>query len=208
MTLDTWLTFTVLELLLCLSPGPAVLFITATAATRGAGTALAAATGILLANLLYFALSGTGVAAVLLASPSLFLVLRWAGSAYLFYLGVRLLLTSPAHRDAVMETPAQSPEKSIRARVLQGFFVQTLNPKALAYFVALLPQFIAPSQALLPQMLILTATSVLVEASVLGAYIWLTLYLGRRGTGHGRLWIKRLGGACLILAACRLALFG
>lgn len=208
MTLDTWLTFTILELLLCLSPGPAVMFISGTAAERGARPALAATVGVLLANLLYFTLSGSGVAAVLLASPLLFLILRWAGSAYLLYLGIRMLIETYRSATVGATPPQPGLPAASHTWVLPGFLVQTLNPKAIAYFVALLPQFIDPAHALLPQMLILTGTSVVVEAAVLGGYIWLTLYLGRRTAGQGRLWIKRLGGAFLIFAACRLAWFG
>ncbi len=201
MTFDTWLTFVILEFFLCLTPGPAVLFVTTTAAARGWRAGLIATGGILAGNLLYFVISGTGVAAVLLASPRLFDVLRWGGSAYLLVLGAKMLFSTPAPETA-------APEATGDISLLHGFMVQTLNPKAIAFFSALLPQFIDPATALLPQITILTVTSVIVEAGVMGAYIWLVLRFGKQAGTSGQLWFQRLGGGFLILAAIRLALFG
>src|SRR5262250_2933634 len=86
MSLQTWLTFCVTETVLCFIPGPAVLFVVSVALARGTRPGLAAATGILIANAFYFALSATGVAAAILASSELFTALRWLGTAYLVWL--------------------------------------------------------------------------------------------------------------------------
>jgi homoserine/homoserine lactone efflux protein len=204
MTLDTWLTFTLLELVLCLTPGPAVLFVTSTTALRGARAGVSATAGILASNLMYFVISATGVAALLLASPTLFEVLRWSGSVYLLLLGIRLLLARPSvpvqHRDSA----ASSNNSNLP--LLHGFMVQTLNPKAIAFFAALLPQFVNPAVAVAPQVLILTVTSVAVEASVMACYIWLTLHFGRHTSAGSLRWLKCAGGALLIVSALRLAL--
>lgn len=200
MTLDTWLTFTFLELFLCLTPGPAVLFVTMTTAAQGARAGIIATGGILASNLMYFVISATGVAAVLLASPALFEVLRWGGSAYLLYLGLRMLFS---RRETTGVDNAAAPAANIS--LLHGFMVQTLNPKAIAFFAALLPQFVNPDAPVAPQVLVLTVTSVIVEAGVMGLYIWLTLRFGQQAGGSGKLWFKRCGGAFLILAALRLA---
>lgn len=204
MTLDTWLTFALLELVLCLTPGPAVLFVTSTTALRGVRAGASATAGILVSNLMYFLISATGVAALLLASPTLFEVLRWSGGAYLLLLGIRLLLSRPS--TPVQQTSAAAPARGDKLPLLHGFMVQTLNPKAIAFFAALLPQFVNPAFAVAPQVLILTLTSVTVEASVMACYIWLTLRFGRHSGASGQRWFKRAGGALLILSALRLAL--
>jgi len=204
MTLDTWLTFALLELVLCLTPGPAVLFVTSTTALRGASAGMVATAGILASNLMYFVISATGVAALLLASPTLFEVLRWSGSAYLLLLGIRLLLTRPSTPEQYAASDGKTSHGSLP--LLHGFMVQTLNPKAIAFFAALLPQFVNPALAVAPQVLILTVTSVAVEASVMACYIWLTLRFGRHSSGASQRWFKRSGGALLILSALRLAL--
>jgi homoserine/homoserine lactone efflux protein len=201
MTFDTWLTFTILEFFLCLTPGPAVLFVTTTAAARGLRAGLIATAGILTSNVMYFVISGTGVAALLLASPVLFNILRWGGGAYLLLLGADMLFRAPAPQAEATAAPGD-------ISILHGFMIQTLNPKAIAFFSALLPQFIDPAVAVLPQMTILTVTSVLVEAGVMAFYIWLVLRFGKQAGARGHLWFRRLGGAFLVLAAIRLALFG
>ena len=83
MTFEAWVAFCLTEAVLCLTPGPAVLLVVSVALGRGFRPGLQASLGILTANTLYFALSATGVAAVLLASSGLFTLLKWAGAAYL-----------------------------------------------------------------------------------------------------------------------------
>src|SRR5688500_19556613 len=97
MSWELWLAFCATEAVLCFTPGPAVLFVTSVAMARGMRAGLAGALGILAGNLFYFALSGTGIAAVILASGRLFTVLEWAGAAYLAWIGLRMLVSrSPA----------------------------------------------------------------------------------------------------------------
>lgn len=204
MTFDTWLTFVILELLLCLTPGPAVMFVTTTAAERGARAAIVGTAGILTSNVMYFLISATGVAALLLASPTLFDVLRWGGSLYLLVLGARMIVTRQAVKEGATETVVSRDAGN--TSLLHGFLVQTLNPKAIAFFAALLPQFVDPAASVVPQILILTVTSVTVEASVMLFYIWMTVTFGQRAGDQGKLWFRRLGGAFLIVAALRMAL--
>ncbi|HUO69092.1 MAG TPA: LysE family transporter, partial [Gammaproteobacteria bacterium] len=91
MTLQVWLGFVVLETVLCLTPGPAVLFVVSTSFARGARAGLGGALGIVACNTFYFLLSALGVAAVILASNRLFTTLKWLGAAYLVWLGLRML---------------------------------------------------------------------------------------------------------------------
>src|SRR5690606_26050073 len=83
MSWETWIAFCALETMLCLSPGPAVVFVVSAALGRGPRSGFAAAFGILAGNAFYFALSATGIAAIILASSALFTALKWAGAAYL-----------------------------------------------------------------------------------------------------------------------------
>src|ERR1700722_1701340 len=92
MTLATWLLFCLPETALCIIPGPAVLLVLSTALRRGFPAATRATAGILAGNTMYFALSATGIAAVIVASHVVFGALKWAGAAYLVWLGLRLLL--------------------------------------------------------------------------------------------------------------------
>lgn len=200
MTLETWLLFCMTETVLCLIPGPAVLYVVSVALGRGARPGIGATLGILAGNALYFVLSATGVAAVIVASSSLFNALKLAGAAYLVWLGVRMLLArrgEPA-ATAVVATTA-------RKTFLRGFLVQTGNPKALVFFIALLPQFIDPERAVGWQILVLGVSSVLIEFLVLGAYAVAAVRAKQlAGTLLGGA-LERIGGGLLVVAGARLA---
>ena len=165
MSLETWGVFVLTETALCVTPGPAVLLVVSQALSRGGAASVWAATGILGANTLYFALSATGLGAVLLASYELFSLVRWLGAAYLIWLGVRMFV---GRRHAA----ARATDHDARGRRagVNGFVLQAANPKALLFFVALLPQFIDPARDVTTQVLVLGVTSVMIELVVLLAY--------------------------------------
>jgi homoserine/homoserine lactone efflux protein len=201
MTLQTWLWFCLTEAVLCLIPGPAVLFVLATALRRGFPSASFAAAGILAGNVLYFALSATGIAAVIVASHAVFSALKWAGAAYLVWLGLRMLLT---HAGAHQMLPA-SPTGQRERVFIRAFIVQAANPKALVFFIALLPQFINPTGSVPKQILLLGISSVVLEFMILSLYGALAARAravsGARFSGL----LERVGGAVLIAAGARLA---
>jgi homoserine/homoserine lactone efflux protein len=201
MTLQTWLLFCLTEAVLCFIPGPAVLFVLATALRRGFPSASFAAAGILAGNILYFALSATGIAAVILASHALFSAMKWAGAAYLVWLGLRMLLARSAGRGTLPASPA---EKAGRV-FTRAFIVQAANPKALVFFIALLPQFINPAASVPEQILVLGISSVVIEFTILSLYGALAAHArAMTGTRFSGL-LERLGGAFLIAAGARLA---
>jgi homoserine/homoserine lactone efflux protein len=135
-SLGVWALFVVTESILCLTPGPAVLLVVAQALGRGAAASVWATLGILTGNALYFVLSATGLGALLLASYELFSLVRWLGAAYLIWLGVRAF----SGRSATRST-APTVAMGRRRTFVNGFVLQAANPKALLFFVALLPQF-------------------------------------------------------------------
>lgn len=200
MAWNTWLLFCMTETVLCLIPGPAVLFVVSMAVGRGVRPGLWATLGILAGNVLYFVLSATGVATVLIASTSLFIALKLAGAGYLVWLGLRMLFGVSREPGGI--TVAAEPQAFLRA-----FLVQAGNPKALVFFVALLPQFINPEAPVGAQILILGVTSVLIELVVLAAYVLAGAYAGRLAGARLAGPIERLGGGCLVAVGAQLALF-
>jgi homoserine/homoserine lactone efflux protein len=198
MSLELWLAFCATETLLCFTPGPAVLFVVSVAMARGAHGGLAGALGILAGNTFYFALSATGIAAVILASHRLFGVLKWAGAAYLVWVGLRMLVSRSG-------APVDVAPQPIRRSFARGFVVQASNPKALVFFVALVPQFIDPNAALGHQVMILGASSLVIELFALSIYVALTVrarrLAGERWSGS----LERVGGGLLVAAGARLA---
>jgi threonine/homoserine/homoserine lactone efflux protein len=201
MTLETWIAFCVLETVLCFTPGPAVLYVTTTALTRGTRAGLAGALGIVAGNTVDFGLSAFGVAAVILASSRLFTALTWIGAAYLVWVGLKMLLSR-----AGPSVAAERPPTRVPTALLRGFGVQAANPKALAFFVALLPQFIDPQSAVARQVLILGASSAVIELGVLAFYTWLAVRIGTYAGARWATLVNRVAGGCLLAAGARLAL--
>jgi homoserine/homoserine lactone efflux protein len=160
MSWTTWWAFVVVEAALCLTPGPAVLLVLSQALTRGSLRAIWSIGGILAANTLYFVLSATGVGAVLMASYDLFFAVKWIGAAYLVWLGIAAF-RGKSPMLSVRQADA-APASGFRL-FLNGFVLQMANPKALMFFTAMLPQFIDPHAAIVPQVVILAATSVVIE---------------------------------------------
>ncbi len=198
MTWTTWWIFAVMETVLCLTPGPAVLFVLSSALKAGARKSVASNLGILAANTMYFALSATGVGA-LLASSKAFLAVKWIGAAYLIYLGLRSLFGRTFGASKIGEVKS-------RHLFVDGLTLQMSNPKAIIFFAALLPQFLNPRAAVIPQVMILGATSVAIEFTILLGY----------GIAAGRAseialqpryakWTNRVAGGLLIGAGAGLA---
>jgi homoserine/homoserine lactone efflux protein len=202
-SINTWLVFVVTEIVLCLTPGPAVLFVLSHGLTRGGRASLWANGGILTANTFYFLLSAAGVASVLLASYELFTVLKFAGAAYLVYLGIRTFVGAGL---ALAAEPSRAATDGWRT-LARGFALQAANPRALMFFVALLPQFIDPLRPVPLQLLILAMTGIGIEFIILAGYG----YLASRAARLARepRFVKttnRISGGMLVAAGAGLAL--
>jgi homoserine/homoserine lactone efflux protein len=173
MTFKTWLLFLVMETALSLSPGPAVFYVVSQGVRGALRRSLPAAAGIISANAIYFTLSATSLGAIIAASARFFTIAKWVGAAYLIYLGIKALVAAGStHSVELSGAPAAAPG-DLRRVYLGALTLQLANPKALLFFLALLPQFIDPNQAVIPQMLILAATSMLPEFCILLSYGWL-----------------------------------
>ncbi|HUP61975.1 MAG TPA: LysE family translocator [Thermoanaerobaculia bacterium] len=167
MTFTTWLLFVLMEIPLCLMPGPAVLFVFAHGLRYGGAKSVWANLGILSGNALYFALSATGLGVLVKASHDAFLVVKWAGAAYLIVLGVRMIFS----KSAALGEPSSAAEDVRGPNILgRGIVLQLANPKALVFFTAFLPQFVTPDAPIARQMLILGVTSTILEFFILAGY--------------------------------------
>jgi len=151
---------------LCIAPGPAVLLVLSEALGHGSAKALWSILGIVAGGTAWFALSGTGIGAALLASPKLFLAIKWAGIAYLVWLGVRVFLRKPKPAPIEGAQGAARPAKLFA----KGFALQMGNPAVLVFFAAFLPQFLNPRAPLIPQLAILALVSAVIELAVQMGY--------------------------------------
>jgi len=121
--------------------------------------------GIAVEALLVAALSATSLGAVLAASALAFTLLKFAGAAYLIYLGIRLW-RAPPFRFGVASTREAAPGK----RFLEGLSLQLTNPKAIFFFLSVLPQFIVPEQDYLGQFVALVLTCGALAVGIHGLY--------------------------------------
>ena len=199
---STWWLFAGTETILCLTPGPAVLFVLASALRIGARKSVFSNLGILAANTVYFVLSAAGVGSLLAASFDLFAVIKWIGAAYLVFLGLRAIFG----RTHPLSVAAPMKETSASRMFADGFILQASNPKAIVFFTALLPQFVDPRAPIAPQMAILAMTSVAIEFCVLLGY---GVAAGRASEVARRpryaAWTNRIAGGLLICAGAGLA---
>jgi threonine/homoserine/homoserine lactone efflux protein len=128
-------------MLLLLVPGPAVLYITSRSIGLGRAAGLVSAMGIAVGTLFHAAAATLGLSALLVSSASAFRFVKYAGAAYLIYLGIRTLRGGDT---ADLDPSAE--RRSLRSIFAQGVLVNLLNPKTALFFLAFLPQFIDPSR--------------------------------------------------------------
>lgn len=124
-------------MLLLLVPGPAVLYITSRSIGLGRAAGLVSAMGIAVGTLFHVAAATLGLSALLVSSASAFQLVRYAGAAYLIYLGIRTLRGGDA---ATLDPTGE--RRSLRSIFGQGVLVNLLNPKTALFFLAFLPQFV------------------------------------------------------------------
>jgi threonine/homoserine/homoserine lactone efflux protein len=203
MTAETWLLFVLTEIVVALTPGPAVLFVLSQGMRGGVDRAVAGTAGVLSANSVYFTLSALGLSAVLLASYEAFTVVKWLGAAYLVFLGVTMIVRA---RGALVEDAGGPAPRRFGRTVATGAAMQLANPKGLLYFTALVPQFVDPGSPAAVQIAILGATSMVVEAMVLVGY-GVAASRARSFMRRPRfsLFANRTSGALLIAAGTGLA---
>lgn len=149
MPIDQLLWFVAAGLLLNLTPGPDVLYIVCNALRGGARVGMVAALGIAAGCFVHIFAAAVGISALMAASATAFTILKWLGAAYLVYVGVRLLFTKAddamkfeAHNVYSTRATDRIDYKTI---FLRGFWTNALNPKVALFFLAFLPQFIAPT---------------------------------------------------------------
>lgn len=150
--IELLLTFTVAALLMSLSPGPSNLYVMARSIGQGTKAGVVAAVGLALGSMVHVIATTLGVAAIFEYSPLAYTVVKLAGAAYLIYLGVRYLIARPEIADAA--APAR---RMPHGRILrESMLVEITNPKTALFYLALLPQFVAPEAGpVAPQLLLL-----------------------------------------------------
>jgi threonine/homoserine/homoserine lactone efflux protein len=193
--LHTFVLFAGASMLLLVVPGPGVIYVVTRGAAHGHRAGVLSVLGVGLGSFGHAVAAAIGISALIASSAVAFSIVKYAGAAYLIYLGVRALLD----RD---ETPTLFPrsERSDRRLFWEGFLVEILNPKTALFFLAFLPQFVDPAQgAVAPQMLVLGATFATLGLLCDGTYAVAAGSLGRRlRTARAERRLQRASGAVFV----------
>lgn len=155
------LAFLMTALLLAVTPGPGIAYVVARTVAGGRREGLASCLGTGLGGLLHVAAAALGLSLLVARSATAFGLVKWLGAAYLVYLGLRLLLHS-----APAPGVAPVPPRGARAALREGIVVEALNVKTALFFLAFLPQFVAPGEPLAPRLAVLGTVCVALNTGV------------------------------------------
>ncbi len=197
MSLQHWLLYLSVVLAVIVTPGPSAALCLTHGARHGVWRATATVLGGMVASLTLMTLSALGLGAAIAASTTLFLAIKFAGAAYLVWLGMAMW-RAPADPAPARDTPVPATPQASWARLWrQGLLVGIGNPKDLLFFGALFPQFLDPARPMAPQFALLAATWLAVDGLAMTSYAALGTRIGPalRRSGAGRLFNRLTGGA-------------
>jgi threonine/homoserine/homoserine lactone efflux protein len=191
---ELWIAFMAAASIMILIPGPTTMMVLGHTMAGGLRNGALSLIGVTLGDICAIMLSMLGFSALLAASAEAFTAMKWIGTVYLVYLGIKLWRAPPMEL-----TPASTGKSSARDAILQTFLVTLLNPKGILFFAAFLPQFIDPTRPLWPQVAVLTVTMNLLAAGIQGCWI-VMMGQARHRIASPRLLknMNRAGGAMLV----------
>lgn len=204
MTLATWLTLFAACWAISLSPGAGAVAAMSAGLAHGVRKGYFMVFGLILGIWTQILLVGLGLGALIAASETAFAVVKWAGVAYLVYLGIQAWRSPPqtvhTREDARRETRGQL--------VMRGWGINAVNPKGTVFLLAVTPQFLDLHAPMAPQYLIIAATLTVTDMVVMGGYAALAAKVLQqlRSPRHVRL-IQRTFGSFFIAAGAALAWF-
>ena len=169
MTIQSWVMYLLLVLIATSTPGPAVLFITTNSTLHGWRKAVFAAFGNILGLFCLGIIAVTGLGTILKTSEIVFNVIKYAGAAYIIYLGFRMFLQKNGDFTTIGNQTILTNISSQKL-FLQAFGIALSNPKAIVFLTALFPQFVIIDDPLIPQFSALIATLMLFSFSFLMFY--------------------------------------
>ncbi len=205
MQFSLWLALAGAGVLISFTPGAGAINTMSNSLNAGFRRSIWGILGQQAALIVHVLIVALGVGVLVASSPIAFNVIRYAGAAYLVYLGIRQFLSKPAAAQEQAAVLRNEPTWSIFRR---GFWVNLLNPKAIVFFLAFTPQFIRPDQPLFTQYAILTATIVAIDILVMWFFFAAAARSSQRftSTEQGQLVLSRVFGVLFVGVGILLAL--
>jgi threonine/homoserine/homoserine lactone efflux protein len=206
--IQTYMLFIGAAFLLVIAPGPDMAYILARTVTQGRRAGITAAVGINVGAYVHVVASVIGLSAIFATSETAFVVVKWVGACYLFWIGARTLRASFASSGLNLDTNKRA---SYREIFWEGFLSDVLNPKVALFFLAFLPQFVdkrSVGAIATTQLLILGVTSNMVAIIVNIALVALASAATRtlRERSDVIKWLTRAAGVLFIALGVRLSL--
>lgn len=204
MTWPLWLAFFAAAWAISLSPGPGAVAVMSASLQHGFARGYFATFGLVLGFWTQLVVVAAGVGAVIATSALAFAVVKWLGVAYLVYLGVRQWRAAPLS----LTTAARAAPATRRRIVAEAWLLNAVNPKGTAFMLAVVPQFLTPSEPLLPQYLVIAATLTFTDLVVNAGYAALAArLLGLLSTPARRRAVQRVFGSFFVALGVLLATF-
>jgi threonine/homoserine/homoserine lactone efflux protein len=200
MSLQAYLAFIAACVALALIPGPIVTLLIANGLRHGSRAALTNILGVQAGLLIVIGIVAVGLTSLMATMGYWFDWVRFAGAAYLVWLGIKLI------RDPVQGVAAEAPPPPRGGFFLQGFLVALSNPKLLVFFGAFIPQFVDMSQPHLPQVALLGVTFMVVAGMTDGTYALLAGRVRSFFSARRTRLLSRISGGCMIGGGVWLAL--
>lgn len=201
MPLETYLVYlAAVAMFFATPPDTSQLLIISNSIRHGIRRSVFTVAGDLTANCIQMTAAAFGLAAIIATSASAFLWIKWFGVAYLVWIGLQLFLSKAGEHDVT----ANAKGTSFRL-FRQGFVTFMANPFAVVFFGALFPQFIDPSNPVLPQLLLLGLTYIFVDGAILLLWGWLGVRAVAALKSYSFSLVNKICGALMIAAATLLA---
>ncbi|MFJ2533671.1 LysE family translocator [Microbacterium maritypicum] len=207
MSLAVWFSLLTASVVISFTPGAGAINTMSNAMNQGWRRSIWGIVGQQIALIVHVAVVAAGVGLLVSRSEVLFNGIRYAGAAYLVFLGIRLILTKPAVVVDDVPVPVDSRE-SHWSMIRRGFWVNLLNPKAIVFFLAFIPQFVRLDEPPLPQYLTLIVTVIVVDVIVMWGFFAAAARPFRRltRTAPGQRVLNTVFGALFIVVAAILVL--
>lgn len=206
MELHTWLAFFAASWAISISPGAGAVAAMSSGLTHGFRRGYWTTVGLILGIWTQILLVGAGLGALVATSTTLFTIIKWAGVAYLVYLGVQQWRAPARPLVAGPDGVAGGSAARRRELVMRGWMVNTINPKGTVFLLAVVPQFLDLAAPLLPQYLVIAATLGFTDAVVMGGYTGLAArVLGALKEARAIRLLNRVFGSLFIGAGLLLA---
>lgn len=201
LTLSQFLPFLLAALLITATPGPDNLMVLGMGMSRGRRQGMAFGLGCALGCLSHTLLAAVGVSALVAASPLAFTLLKWAGGAYLVWLGVQAIRSTLGHAGGGAVRAVGGPGEPLLRLFLKGMFANAINPKVVLFFLSFLPQFVVPGNGPVGLQLGLLGLVFTAQAALL--FGLLGYFAGGIGGWLNRspragLWLDRIAGTVFI----------